>query len=481
MNNKDLFNAINDIDEQFVADAGKYLSDDDSDDPSHSEAVEIFPGETRFSPIKLIAPLVAAAVLITGVTIALRYHRGRVAVAPNAAGTSGAAIAESDLDGDRTTSAAIDTHSLVSDGPLPFEIVGPDKKQLWYGDVTDFIGAQSIELLSEDNWNTITCDGFAYVASPLGCIFNNIDDAAEDLMILRDNQSLEHDFKRVYVGDSFGSLTVAEASNTFESRWLSAKDDDSNIKPEDYDLDKLHIAALTKNHVKFDGEITVDAYIVGHVDKNDNYILAFRNGETQIPLVNYIQKEAIKNSVYATELSNLSCGNGFQYVGELPTLTLGESERAIVEPYLVNANYLKATVTLSNIEMEGSGDYFSTNYEINCTMSKAVLNYVMPRVTDSNQFGETPFAGENEMKLRSILGSARTVEELQNNIDNIKQLTGCDNIKVFVNVTWEGDDFLDEITEGEITSGKYIALYNGDELAATYQYNEAVLKKDDLR
>lgn len=467
MNNKDLFNAINDIDEKFIEDAGKYLSDDDSDDPSHSEAIEIFPGETRFSPIKLVASLVAAAVLITGVTVAVRHHRRSLSIAPNT-GNSASGTPRA-LGNDETDSAPIiSTHSIDMDAPLPFEIFGPDNIQLTYSDVTDVAGTSKDEL-TKDNWESITCGGFAYIASPHGRNFNTIDHTPTDVAINNESASLDLEFKRIYVGDKFGTLTVAEASNTFTRESFSQTSDENKTSD---------VIALNRNYMKFNGEITANVYLI---NDGEHYYYIFQNGEAQLPLSSYNVYNFVLYNGCKTIIETCNFDNGISYSGELPSLTLEEKEMASVEPYISNATYLKARVTLKNIKMESSQSIGRNTSDFECDMSRVVLNYVEPRVTDSNPFGETPFAGENEMKLRSILGSARTVEELQNNIDNIKQLTGCDNIKVFVDVTWEGDDFLDEITEGEITPGKYIALYSDDELVATYKYNEAVLNKDDLR
>lgn len=464
MNNKDLFNAINDIDEQFVADAGKYLSDDDSDDPSRSEAIEIFPGESRFSPIKLVASLVAAAVLITGVTVAVRYHRSKASVAPN---TSGGNTAVSvGLDGGGTVSAGIiDTHSLDVDASLPFEIRGPDNIQLTYSDITEVSGANKAEL-SEDNWETITCGGFAYIAAPHGRNFNTIDHTPTDVAINNESASLDLEFKRIYVGDRFGTLTVAEASNTFTRESFSQTSDENKTS---------NVMALNRNYMKFNGEITANVYLI---NDGEHYYYIFQNGEAQFPLSSYNVYNFVLYNGCKTIIETCHFDNGISYSGELPSLTLGEKEMASVERYISNATYLKARVTLKNIKMESSQSIGKNTFDFECDTSRVVFNYVESLVTDNNLFGETPFAAEDEKMIRSILGSARTVSDLKDNTDTIKQYGGCDNIKVFLDTNWEGDDFLDEIPDGEINPGNIIALYKGDEFIAAYRYWEGVVTEE---
>lgn len=470
MNNQDLFNAINDIDEKFIADAGKYLSDDESDDPSHSEAVEIYPGVTRFSPVKLIAPIAAAAVLVAGVAVALKMSRRYFSIAPNAiisdptdddAGSAGAeySVAVPPNDG-------IEPYELGTGGELPFELRGPDGVQIRYGEITGISGDVEKSELTESNWESITCGGFAYIAAPYGNNFNTIDNTPTDVDINSD-KSLVHEFKRIYVGESFGNLTVKEASSSFKRDSMTNSRDESSDDNETY-----NVTALDRNYVKFDGEITTDVYIV---NDGDRYYYFFRNGESQLPLVDYNVTSFVLNNEYETELERRHCDNGIEYAGELPALILEEKERAIIEPYLSNANYLKAHLTLGNITLESSQRVGYTSSNFSGDTKKIVFNYVEPVITDSNPSGETPFTAENEMQIRSILGSARTVAELNDNIEAIKLYAGCDNIKVFTDVTKEGGVFWNEVPDGKLAPGMYIRLYNGDELAASYKYKEAAI------
>lgn len=457
MNNKDLFNAINDIDEKFIEDAGKYLSDDDSDDPSRSEAIEIFPGESRFSPIKLVASLAAAAVLITGVTIAVRHHRRSLSIAPRTVDTvsggnaTGTTIGQGD--GNTDSEPMLGTHSFDLNAPLPFEIVGPDNLQLTYSDVTQ-IGGSSKEDLTKDNWESITCGGFAYIAAPYGNNFNTIDHTPADVEI-NDRRSLAHEFKRIYVGDTFGTLTVTEASNTFAHETFSQTSDENEASD---------IVALSKNFVKFDGKITANGYII---NDGDRYIYVFQNGEKQLPLVHYSLVDFIMNNEYESSLEWSHFENGIQYAGELPTLILGEEEKANIEPFLSSADYLKAQITLDNITMESSQSVEGTSCIISYDTSKVVLNYADSIVV-------TPFAEENEREIRSILSCARDISELKSNTE-LAKLANCDDIKVYRNIAVNYEPG-EEITEGDLRYGMVIELRGSEgERLALYRLREGAV------
>lgn len=455
MNNKDLFNAINDIDEKFIADAGKYLTED-VDDPLHSGAVEIYPGQTRFSPLKLVASIAAAAVFITGVSIAFNHYSGKIFVDPNTGeteslgGNTGVPVENS--------GANIGTPAPKTTGPLPFEVIGPDGDQLWYEDI---IGAVDLngetlrkEEITEDNWQSINCN-FAYFAEPHGYNYNNIDNTPAD-MYLGAGDSLAHDFKRVYDGNFYGALTVTSAYST-----ISRLDDENGSST----------AALSENHIEFSGEITVDVYLV---NDGDNYYCVFRNNEIALPILDYEIFNYLSTNDYTTPLRTLVTENGFQYAGEMPALTLDETEVYTVDRALSNSNYLKATATFENISVDCTQSLGSNEFNYNARMAKVTLSYV-----DTDE--KTPFTEETEMKLRAMLGSAEEISEVINNKE-LLNLTGATEIRVFERTEQNGV-LGEEVYDGKLVSGNrghIIVLYsNGEEIAA-YDYLVYSLTNADL-
>lgn len=456
MNNKDLFNAINDIDEKFIADAGKYLTDD-VDDPLHSGAVEIYPGKTHFSPLKLIASIAAAAVFITGVTIAVNHFRGRISIAPNAA-SEDTAISETV---EPESNPDIGTHAItINVGPLPFELIGPDGKQICYEDITEVGGDIPVEELSEDNWETITCD-FAYYALPSTFNRNSVDQPDIDYDNAA-NTMMTRSFRRIYEGGTYIDLTATKAYSVLKRETF---EDPETGEP-------VEVTYLWKNYIEFSGSTTVNVYFV---NDNGEYYCVFRDGADNLPIICYNVDDFIKTGEYRSGLCVRNFLNGsFKYAGDQLVLTLDEDEKAMIEPYLANSDYIKATVTLDNIKIERTQDRVSGGLYYNASIAKASLSYV----TNETLFGETPFTAETETQLRAILGSAEDISELKNKADRVKDLTDCADIRVYRGIANMAGEFGEEITEGELTYGMVIELRNSEgERVAAYKYREDELTR----
>lgn len=446
MNNKDLFNAINDIDEKFIADAGKYLTNDDL---LHSDAIEIYPGKTRFSPLKLIASIAAAAVFITGISIAVNHYRGMINVDPNNA-------ASDKGNGETEPTPDLATHAVKTTGLLPFKLIGPDGQQIYYQDITEVGGDITLEELNENNFTSVTCN-FAYYALPDGCNYNSVDNPEMDFDA--ENTVMTRSFRRIYKGGNFGDLTVSNAYSILQHDKATS----TNF--------------LNKNVIEFSGSTTAEGYLV---NTQYDYYFVFKNGADNLPITNYIVPEFMDTGVYKSELSRLNCDNGFRYLGDQLALKLDESEVYLVDRAMSNSNYIKATVTFDNITIISEQDWTSNIITCIAKIEKATVRYVDSIVTADNLFGETPFSAENEMALRAILGAAETVEDLQSSADAIKELTGYDNIKVYRGIANMAGEYGEEIPEGEITAGMDIELCNDEgEHVAAYKVFVYDLTRDD--
>lgn len=460
MNNKDLFNAINDIDEKFIEDAGKYLIDDEADDPLHSGAVEVYPGQTHFSPLKLVASIAAAAVFITGVSIAFNHYRGRISVDPNTGEAASLGGNDNPGIGDDNSAANIGTHAPQTNTPLPFEVIGPDNRQLWYDDITIAEGfttdadTQDYPLskqdLTEDNWLSLYL-GFAYVAVADGYNYNTIDNSPADVNSA--DNTLSYSFKRIQKGDTYLGLIVKEASSTI-SRLAN---------PDEYDEDDRNdnvtrVTAMTYNYVELEGSITEDVYFINDGGK---YYCVFRYGTILLPIMDYSVYDFLSTGEYTTKARTSVFGNGFEYAGEMPVLELDESEKVLVERALENADYIKATATFDNISIECTQALGSCEYSYNASLAKVFLSYV-----DTDE--KTPFDEETEMQLRAILGCTNNVEDIIDN-EELLNLTGATEIRVF-NRRDENGNIGDRTYSGELVWGDTIAFYKGDDFLADYVY-----------
>ena len=187
MKDKDLFNAIDNIDEEFITEAGKYLQDDESIISFHdTDPIEVRPAARKFSPIRLIAPIAAAVLLVGGITFALKtldpfqYTPEGTGNSEETSSYTGNVVGFSS----RTEKPEQSSPEPAPDTKLPFTLYGPDYQQLTYGEVGEGIiitntGYQQrfpAYELTDNNWSRLAAPDFAYIAVPKGANYNSADD-----------------------------------------------------------------------------------------------------------------------------------------------------------------------------------------------------------------------------------------------------------------------------------------------------------------
>lgn len=487
MNNKDLFNAINNIDEKIIEDAGKYLKKDAADPSRLSEPVEITPAEIRLTPLKIISPIAAAVVLVVGAAVAFKLWHGIPSVQlaqGNAEGTSAQAsvletsvaaeigtddappavngnnngidneynaadpAASADGSADAPTAAEssdyLDYAINNNTGELSFYVFGPDMRNLTYDDITAVRGETGAGgILTENNWTELFCDGFAYAVYPNGNNINTVDNFDADVEALHKTLSEEESLKsadgcwRLYVGDDFYGLTVAEASSTF------ARSDDAEA------------VSLERNYVRFKGEAIVNAYIV----KSDGgYYLVFRNGCYWFPLMNiaaFEPDESNEKFLFGTRFETFTADN-FQYVGELPAVKLDNNvfDTEDFSEYFTAKNYRKALVTLSDISIELSGG--------KCTVN-ANISHCLFQCWES--LTEPTFDVSNGNRVAEILDYVPYIEDLRDRTDEISRIIPCDDIRIYSDLNEM--NFGTDTGDGELKSGMIAAIYNKGKLVYT--------------
>lgn len=369
MNKKDLFNAIDNIDEKFINDAGKYLKN--VNPLRDEEPEELEPQKKMFSPIRLIAPIAASTAVIVGIAIALKTINFGIKQSPetnmvNAAqGTSSSENSDIILDSAAapSTSAkptdkdvtsdglpATKTEQVTQTGDLPFTLYGPDYIELKYDDIAWFTrpGTDAAEIggeqLNTENWESLHCE-FAYIADPLG---NNFNDYITPEKFVASNEEINAFFnegsssRRISKGDMYNDLVVSQASCNLNNIWVSNEEEDNGLEMPQ---------ALNSNYLSFDGKIVTNGYIVKSEGETPIYKFFFADGEIQLPLINYANRFGEYNR--APERESL---NGFSYIGELPAVRISSEYEAELAPYFVDTNVQAASVQLSNISMLYSAD-----------------------------------------------------------------------------------------------------------------------------
>lgn len=249
MKTDDLFNAINDIDPKYVTDAWNNTA---------TEEDTVVYESTRFSKGRIIGAVTAFAALISAACLAVYVRVGQL---PNENITSGSSPLSSGMSSSSGTAGDLSVSELDvnekspdADSELPIPMYGPDMVRIKYGDVTGVTisGGKAVAAKDFDpsNWESVICDGFTYLAGGGG---NWIDFRAEGddpfVPLKPGAAALSENYKRYNVGDKFGDLTVKSAMTVFHKNSEAA-------------------GKLWECIVEFEGEVTVNAFIVRDVNAN---------------------------------------------------------------------------------------------------------------------------------------------------------------------------------------------------------------------
>ena len=364
MKNKDIFEAINNIDDNIINGAGKYLRPDSL---FNAEPVEIRPASKRISTVKIAAPIAAALAVVCGVAFMVRTQRPS-AYSPGAAGIGMADsedissdIADSDETSDTSGTESEDTSSDISSVDETSTSADKAKEELErWNYLTNIdekylpVGFDGIKLTNEDGSHYLSGDdspyndepveyeyggfstNFVYYADPKGANYNSADNPeafAEGFVT--DNSAT---FKRIAKGDKYGSLTVRSGSYTTFCR-------DAENSP-----NEAPIYFHGSSHLMFDGRLMIeDAYLVKMPDADGVYYCILRNGTTPLPIINATTLEDGSYGALPFE-GNLG---GIEYKTEIPPIVvrLRENQQEVIDKYFEDHSYAKVRVDLNDIQM----------------------------------------------------------------------------------------------------------------------------------
>lgn len=319
MNNQDIFNAINDIDERFIGDAGRYLTDDDifSISPS-GEPIKAGQRKKHTALFRIAAPVAAAAVLTAAAGISLKLLGGYNVFDPQYG------LDKSVAEGSGQTPPI--NPSLT--GELSPPVYGPDNVRVLLEDIT------------KTEIGGLSC-GFAYIGTVSSVNKNQIDYPDFSL----DEYDTVKYYTRIRAGEEYGGFTVTEARSVFR------RDEKGSGG-----------LALDTSVLKLSGSVRASAYLVR---EDDGEIRCYiKNGK--LPAMNYIGKD---NGEYGVLNYYTETKSGFRYGGELPgfEVRLLNGDRLLPE----NADMREVTLSLSSVLI--------TNIKGECTVT-AECEDVLPRV-----------------------------------------------------------------------------------------------------
>lgn len=343
MTEKDLFNAINEIDAKYITDAWQN---------TEAQSFDVESGKT--SRLKIFGTVAAFAAAAAAICLVVHIRVNSPGGFPQ------------------------HNNSLIVHSPselLPADIHGPDEVRITYGDVTEVTnedgGAFSADEITADNWQRIVCEGFTYLAMPLnGENYNSIDnpsmfDGTLDASRLRlDSLS----YTRWNVGDTFHGLTVKSASTAFQYHYKGEP-----------------IFTPSECTVEFDGTASVDGYIM--YDNDGNLICVPMYGESFLPFLYPCEelKFGSKNKI-----------GDFEFNTAQSVFYLDNDNNLDIDRILEGKTIAKVTLTVSDVRMSSIASVKVPNYV------RATVDEIDEYVPGDKLTGELPFElyGADNVQIR---------------------------------------------------------------------------------
>ena len=450
MKNKDLFEAIDNIDEKYVNDAGKYLGGYLDTDP-----VEVRPASKKLTPFKIAAPIAAALAVVCGITLVARTQRPTM-YSPGAAidseDTSSDIVDGNETSGTSDTDETSDIESTPETSTPPmsemdehlysyfdnYTLIGPDGKQITFSDGSGgFLDMDPPPTGIVKYGFEGTYIGFAFIAKPTGANYNSADNPeafTEDFVF---NGST--DFKRVYDArhpgftdktGKIGNFTVETAYGQYI--WASEDSDELVYKGSDLCINGT--------------ELLEDVYLVK--SGNEYYCIA-RNGETHLPSLN-IKQQNDGSYALAPYRGNIS---GLEYMTETPPILVNVNRwNGMLDWAFAENSYIKARVLISNIQ------YFEV-------LGNDITAYI-PEIISLQRGSAEP------KEVAAAINSEASRTELKT---ALMERFGFTDVRVFEQFTgYDGNGNINgiELTDKKLVLGMKVAVYDENGLCGIYTYGD---------
>ena len=246
-----------------------------------------------------------------------------------------------------------------SEYELPFTLFGADNDQINRHDITEILDHSGEPLawgeLEDANWNTIVCEDFAYLAERSSVLLNSIDNAdlfdPNNLSFKDVPDYYDSEYKRIYVGDKIGSLTVKSAKTTFSREGFNDKS--GPLSSEQIKAEGIPFSSMLKRcDVSFDGELTLTGYVRVSVDEygvGEGDVLFVPTGDCPLPVMNYYaerERDRVITPLWTRE------SHGLAYLSEYPEIRLGNIHKdADIGDIPADGASTKVKVTVTDISM----------------------------------------------------------------------------------------------------------------------------------
>lgn len=315
MNNKDLLDAIDELDTKYVTAAWENTQ------PPEQRAFRLG-GAPKRSVGKIISAVSCAAAAIAAVFLTARFipRIGR----SNAPAVGGVTVESSEPETYSSPDTLVPPDTSATSA---ITVPGASQNLILYAPDDDFLYCSSnnehttIHPIVTENGNISTrviFDNFAYLAEPMNN-YNNVEqpDFYTNYGINRTMRRLYDvipSYKRFLVGDKYGDLTVKKAETTFTL--LSDIIDDTIYNSDELEEQAKRASYIEQMNVEFEGTTTIEAMIIPIKDIGSGYFAVPLWSEKNIPAVCPIYSDSSEEYYNTIRTAGISSG------GELSEIQL---------------------------------------------------------------------------------------------------------------------------------------------------------------
>lgn len=270
----------------------------------------------------------------------------------------------SDSDSSVESTSQIDSASTSSNSDESSEVlneshtklVGLTGDRISKSEITQVFNADGSSEYSDENFQSVLCNGFVYLAEPsIDCV-NSVDNAdtfdSETMTFAGMSADKLKNYKRVNVGDTISGLTVTAAQSNFAVDSMDGFDKNALYEkfPEIY---------FNAGSCEFSGELTMTGYAC--VIPEDEYgiesgtILIVPSGECPLPVMGYASDE--ENGIY--HRANIGMHGDFTWVGEYGQINIGNINLTTADVSMLptDGTFVKVTVTLDSIKLNSGVNF----------------------------------------------------------------------------------------------------------------------------
>lgn len=277
-------------------------------------------------------------------------------------GCSGNGTSDSDSSVESTSQTDFTStpESLGESSEIPDEnstkIVGLAGDRISKSEITQVFNLDGSSEYSDENFQSVLCSGFVYLAEPSINGLNSVDNAdvfdSEAMTFAGMSSDKLKNYKRVNVGDTISGLTVTAAQSNFSVDSFDGFD--KNVLSEKFP--EIYFNAA---NCEFSGELTMTGYAC--VIPQDEYgiesgtILFVPSGECPLPVMGYASNE--ENGIY--HCANIGMHGGFTWTSEYGQINIGNinSTTADVSALPTDGTFVKVTVTVDSIKLSGGVNF----------------------------------------------------------------------------------------------------------------------------